>query len=175
MLASSLVETSHQLAEQLGIDWAKFSAQTINFLIVLAVLWKFAYRPVLQMLADRKTRIEEGLAGAEKGRQSLADAEVQRRQILSEANQRAEKMVAEARGIAEAQGAKHLAEAQAQAEALVKKTEQAMARERTQLESEMRKELGRLVARTTEKIVGRVLTPQDEERLRKEAVSQVTG
>mgnify|MGYP003339052028 CR=1 FL=1 len=63
MLATSLAETGAQLAEQLGIDWAKFTAQTINFLIVLAVLWKFAYRPVLNMLAERKRLIEEGLAG----------------------------------------------------------------------------------------------------------------
>jgi F-type H+-transporting ATPase subunit b len=56
----------------------------------------------------------------------------------------------------------------------VKKAQETMDRERAQLEAEMRKELGRLVARTTEKLVGRVLTPQDEERLRKEAVAQVT-
>jgi F-type H+-transporting ATPase subunit b len=175
MLASSLVETGHQLAEQLGIDWAKFTAQTINFLIVLAILWRFAYRPVLNMLAERKRLIEEGLAGAEKGRQSLAEAEDQRRKILRDAESRAEKMVAEARAAADTQGAKRLAEAHAQAETLVKKAQETMDRDRAQLEAEMRKELGRLVARTTEKLVGRVLTSQDEERLRKEAVTQVAG
>lgn len=173
MLATSLAETGAQLAEQLGIDWAKFTAQTINFLIVLAVLWKFAYRPVLNMLAERKRLIEEGLAGAEKGRTALLEAEAQRRKILSEAEARADKMVAEARAAADAQGAQRLADAASQAEALVKKAQEAMARERSQLEADMRKELGRLVARTTEKVVGRVLTPQDEERLRKEAVEQV--
>ncbi|NBO97078.1 MAG: ATP synthase F0 subunit B, partial [Betaproteobacteria bacterium] len=62
---------------------------------------------------------------------------------------------------------------QSQAETLVRKAKESMEREKSQLEAEMRKELGRLVARTTEKVVGRVLTPQDEERLRKEAVEQV--
>ena len=173
MLATSLVETGYQLAEQLGSDWAQFSAQTINFVIVLAILWRFAYRPVLNMLAERKRLIEEGLAGAEKGRQSLAEAEEQRRKILRDAEARSEKMVAEARASADVQGAKRLAEAHAQAETLVKKAQETMERDRAQLESEMRKELGRLVARTTEKLVGRVLTPQDEERLRKEAVDLV--
>jgi len=84
-------------------------------------------------------------------------------------------MVAEARAAADIQGAKRLSEAHAQAETLVKKAQETMDRERALLEAEMRKELGRLVARTTEKVVGRVLTPQDEERLRKEAVSQVAG
>ncbi|NBY66903.1 MAG: ATP synthase F0 subunit B, partial [Verrucomicrobia bacterium] len=134
MLASSLIETGHQLAEQLGIDWTKFTAQTINFLIVLAVLWKFAYRPVLNMLAERKRLIEEGLAGAEKGRQSLAAAEEQRRKILRDAESRAEKMVAEARAAADTQGAKRLAEAQAQADMLVQKAQETMTRERAQLE-----------------------------------------
>jgi F-type H+-transporting ATPase subunit b len=173
MLASSLVETGHQLAEQLGLDWAKFTAQTINFLIVLAVLWRFAYRPVLNMLAERTRLIQEGLAGAEKGRQSLAEAEEQRRTILREASARAEKMVGEARQAADVQGAKRLAEAHAQADTLVKKAQETMTRERAKLETEMRQELGRLVVRTTEKVVGRVLTPQDEESLRSEAVAQV--
>jgi F-type H+-transporting ATPase subunit b len=173
MLATSLAETGAQLAEQMGISWAKFLAQTINFLIVLGVLWKFAYRPVLNMLAERKRLIEEGLAGAEKGRTALLEAEAQRRKILTEAEARAEKMVTEARVAADAQGAQRLADAQTQADTLVRKAKESMEREKSQLEAEMRKELGRLVARTTEKVVGRVLTPQDEERLRKEAVEQV--
>jgi F-type H+-transporting ATPase subunit b len=82
-------------------------------------------------------------------------------------------MVTEARAAADAQGALRLADAQSQAETLVRKAKESMEREKSQLEAEMRKELGRLVARTTEKVVGRVLTPQDEERLRKEAVEQV--
>jgi len=114
MLATSLTETGAQLAEQLGLSWAKFLAQTLNFLIVLAVLWKFAYRPVLNMLAERKRLIEEGLAGAEKGRTALLEAEAQRRKILSEAEARAEKMVTEARAAADVQGAQRLADAQSQ-------------------------------------------------------------
>ncbi|MCX6934861.1 MAG: F0F1 ATP synthase subunit B [Verrucomicrobia bacterium] len=175
MLATSLVETGHQLAEQMGIDWAKFTAQTINFLLVLGVLWYFAYRPVLRMLADRKRLIQEGLADAERGRQSLAQAEEERRKILREAEARSERMVAEARAAADVQGAKRLAAAQTQAETLVQQARETMTRDRAKLEVEMRQELVRLVVLTTGKVVGRVLTPQDEERLRQEAVAQIAG
>ena len=175
MLATSLVETGHQLAEQMGIDWAKFTAQTINFLLVLGVLWYFAYRPVLRMLADRKRLIQEGLADAERGRQSLAQAEEERRKILREAEARSERMVAEARAAADVQGAKRLAAAQTQAETLVQQARETMTRDRAKLEVEMRQELVRLVVLTTGKVVGRVLTPQDKERLRQEAVAQIAG
>ena len=55
-----------QTLQTLGIYWPKLVAQMINFAIVLFVLWKFAYRPVLALLEDRRRRIAEAMENAEK-------------------------------------------------------------------------------------------------------------
>ena len=53
-------------AERFGVDWPHFIAQVISFLIVAILLYKFAYKPILQVLEERRQRIAEGLANAEK-------------------------------------------------------------------------------------------------------------
>ena len=55
-----------------GIDWWRFGTTTVNFLIVMWVLYRFAYKPILQMLEERKKRIAESLAQAEQIKQELA-------------------------------------------------------------------------------------------------------
>ncbi|HEY4414343.1 MAG TPA: F0F1 ATP synthase subunit B, partial [Verrucomicrobiae bacterium] len=52
--------------ESLGIHWVKLIAQTINFSIVLFVLSKFAFRPIFAMLEQRRVKIAEGIANADK-------------------------------------------------------------------------------------------------------------
>src|ERR1700722_18214085 len=85
---------------KLGIYWPKLIAQTINFGIVLFVLWKFAYRPVLAMLQQRRDKIAESMANAEKIKTELAQTEVAREEILSKANTQANKLIEEARAAA---------------------------------------------------------------------------
>ena len=48
----------------LGIDLPKLIAQLVNFGIVLVVLWKFAYKPILAMLDQRRDKIAESMANA---------------------------------------------------------------------------------------------------------------
>ena len=49
-----------------------------NFVVFLAIIWKFAFNPVAKMLADRKARIEEGLRDAEQARRDRESAESER-------------------------------------------------------------------------------------------------
>ncbi len=114
--------------ESLGILGPNLLFQIVNFLIVLYVLNRFLYRPILRLLADRQERIRQGLDAAELARQEaeqerqrlLADLESERRQSqerlraavqeseiaararLQEASAEAERMLAEASREAEA-------------------------------------------------------------------------
>ena len=55
-----------QIARTFGVDWPQLIAQIISFCLVCVLLQRFAYRPVLAMLEERRRRIAEGLANAEK-------------------------------------------------------------------------------------------------------------
>jgi F-type H+-transporting ATPase subunit b len=89
-------ETLHSL----GIYWPKLVAQMVNFAIVLFILWKFAYRPVLKMLEERRQKVAEAMINAQKAREELARTEAQRQQVLAETNAQANKLIEEARAAA---------------------------------------------------------------------------
>lgn len=65
-----------ELFHNLGIDWKLLVSQAVNFGLLIAALRFFAYKPILQLLHERKKRIEEGLAKAEEADRRLADANV---------------------------------------------------------------------------------------------------
>src|SRR3954452_7630683 len=76
-------------AKQFGVDWPHLISQIISFCIVAFLLQRFAYKPVVDMLEQRRTRIAEVLANAEKIKAELARTEVQRQEVLSQANAQA--------------------------------------------------------------------------------------
>ena len=66
---------AHDTMLRFGVDWQHFIAQCFSFLIVAFVLRRYAYKPILTMLEERKTRIKESLDNAEKIKQELANTQ----------------------------------------------------------------------------------------------------
>jgi F-type H+-transporting ATPase subunit b len=64
-----------QLFGQLGIDWHLLLSQAVNFFLLLIVLRLFVYKPLLKLLHDRQTRIEEGLTKADEADKRLLEVE----------------------------------------------------------------------------------------------------
>lgn len=152
-----------------------FLSQVISFVIVAFCLRRFAYKPVLAVLEERRQRIAEGLLNAEKIKQQLAEAEQRYAEILAKANAQAEKMIDEAR-----QSTAHLAERKQQeaiaaAEQILAKAREASALEYERTMAELKRQLGRLVVDTTAKVTGKVLTPDDQRRLQEEASRQLAS
>jgi F-type H+-transporting ATPase subunit b len=154
-----------EIAAAFGVDWRHFLAQVLSFGIVCALLYRFAYRRVLAMLAERRRQIAESLVAAERVVAELARTEAERQRVMAEADVRAAAVIDEARAAA---GRLQEAEAQkaiAAAEQIVARAREAMAREHARMSGELRREVGRLVTQTTAVLAGRVLTPEDHRRL----------
>ena len=160
---------------KLGIYWPKLIAQTINFGIVLFVLWKFAYRPVLAMLEQRREKIAEGMTNAEKIKNELAQTEVARQDILNKANTQANKLIEEARAAAARVQEQETQKAIAAAEQIITKAREAAAQDHERMLAELRREVGRLVVETTGRVTGKVLTPEDQNRLAEETSRQLAA
>src|ERR1700741_3307455 len=92
-------------ADTFGWNWKLFLSQVISFCIVAFLLRRFAYKPILAILEDRRRKIEEGQLNAEKIRKQLAEAEKRYQEILDKANADAQRMIDDAR-----QSAAHLSE-----------------------------------------------------------------
>src|SRR5436853_255509 len=150
-----------QVADTFGVDWKHLIAQIISFSIVCIVLYKFAYQRVLNMLEERRQRIAEGLANAEKIKAELARAEAQRLEIVTQANGQANKLIEEARAAAAKVQERETQKAIAAAEQIIAKAREAAAADHARMLTELRKEVGRLVVQTTTTVIGKVLTPED--------------
>jgi F-type H+-transporting ATPase subunit b len=109
---------------QLGINLGLFILQVLNFIIVLILLYKWAYTPILNMLAKRRAAIAQGLEDARIAAEARANAEAEARQIIAKAQSEAAERVREATQRAESVALEVKAEAESDA---VKIREGAMA------------------------------------------------
>lgn len=161
--------------EQFGVDWPHFIAQLLTMLVVLWVLNRYAYKPLLDMLEERRRRIAESMAQAEQVKQELAKAQEAREKIIADAGKQAQQLIDEARAAAQRQGDQQLQQAIAQAEALIAKAREATDLDRQRMMTELKREVGRLVVETTAKVTGKVLTPDDQRRLAEETSKQLAA
>jgi F-type H+-transporting ATPase subunit b len=163
------------IANTFGVDWPHLIAQIISFSIVCTLLYFFAYKRVLAMLEERRQRIAESLANAEKIKSDMARAETQRQEILSQANVQATKLIDEARAAAAKVQEQETQKAIAAAEQIIAKAREAAAADHARMLAELKKEVGRLVVQTTTTVTGRILTNEDQRRLAEETARQVSS
>jgi F-type H+-transporting ATPase subunit b len=162
------------IARTFGVAWPHLIAQTLSFTVVCALLYWLAYRPILQMLEQRRQQIADGLANAEQVRAELARTEAQRRDVLAQAHAEAKGIVREARATAariEAQGTQ---QATTTAQEILAKAHQATERERAVMLGDLKRDVGRLVLQTTALVTGKVLTADDQRRLAEESVRELS-
>ena len=162
-----------EIATTFGVDWRHLLAQIISFCIVCILLQRFAYRPVLRMLEERRCQIAQGIADTEKIKAQLAASEQQCQEILIQANTQATKLIEEAHAAAAQVLQRETQKAIAAAEQIMVRSREAAAQEREQLLRELKQEIGRLVIQTTATVTGKILTPEDQRRMAEETVRQL--
>src|ERR1041385_7993437 len=150
-----------------------FIAQVISFSLVTFLLYKFAYHPILAMLEERRQRIAESLSNAEKIKAELARTEAARLEVLAQANAQANKFIEEARAAAARVQEQETQKAITAAEQIIAKAREAAAADHARMLTDLKREVGRLVVKTTPTVTGKILTPDDQKRLAEEAAKQV--
>src|SRR5436305_13220331 len=94
--AATFTDTLKDTADTFGWNWELFLSQVISFAIVAFLLRRFAYKPILAVLEDRRRKIEEGQLNGEKIRNELAEAEKRYQDIVGKANTDAKRINDEA-------------------------------------------------------------------------------
>ncbi len=163
-----------QIADTFGVDWAHLISQIISFGIVCVLLYFFAYKRVLNMLEERRERIAEGLANAEKIKAELAQTEAQRQEVMLQANAQATRLIEEARAAAARVQEQETQKAIAAAEQIIAKAREAAVQDHARMLAELKREVGRLVVQTTATVTGKILTTEDQRRLAEETARQIS-
>jgi F-type H+-transporting ATPase subunit b len=70
---------------------------TLTFIILLVILKKAAWSPILSVVKERETSIKDALASAEKAREEMASLQADNERILKEARAERDEMLKEAR------------------------------------------------------------------------------
>ena len=169
------MDTVTQLFAQFGVTWSKFGAQVILFLLVYLILKKFAFAPIIATFEARRRTIEEGQTNAEKIKRQLAESELRCQEILRKANADAQRIIEEARNSSESITQKQLQQAIKDAENIIITASESAALDRARMIAEVKTEMLHLVIDTTSKVVGKVLTPADQERLASETSNQLAA
>ena len=137
----------------------------ITFVILLAVLGKLAWKPLLGALEQRETTIRESLEKAEQARLEAEQLMAQNQQILAEANQQANRIVAQAQE--EGQRLRESLSEQARHESLRlrEETRQELQRERQLAVQELKQTASELALAATERLLSTVVSSDDHRRI----------
>lgn len=155
----------HELLSQLGIDWKLLIAQIINFLVLLAVLYKFLYKPVISLMDKRSRHIEESLKKAEKIEEKLKETESQKEETLARARAEAQDILKKAKSQAEASQKEIMEAAKNNITDLTAKARREIDAKKTLAVLEAKKDIAGLVIASVKKIVGSGLDHKLNEKL----------
>jgi len=170
------VESGGQLqniARTFGVDWPHLLAQIVSFCIMCAVLYRWAYKPVLKMLEERRKVIALGQKNAEQIKAELARTEAQRQEVLQKANVEAANIIQEAQAAAARVQDRETQKAIAGAEQILAKSKEAASQDYERMLTELKREVGRLVVQTTASVTRKILTPEDQQRLAEETAKEL--
>jgi len=145
----------------------------VTFLVLLTLLAKFAWRPLLQSLDARQETIRKSLADAEKARHELERLNQESEAIIRQARVEAESIIGATRADAERLRAELREKARSEADGILKNAERQIQLETARAMEQIRQEAGDLSVAIASKIIQRNLTKADNERLIDEALRQL--
>ncbi len=172
---ADIIQNFEDIGAKTGFNTSQFIAQCVAVIVLFTLLNVLAWKPVRRMLEERRQRIEESMANADKIQKQLADAEATRLSIIQKANERANAIIAEAEKSAAAVTEQRAREATRQAEEIIKNAHALAEIDRNRMMAELKAHLGELVIQTTEKVVGKTLNPADQARLNEETTRTLSA
>ena len=146
---------------------------SISFVLLLALLYKAALPPLLEILEKRRKHIEDSLSRAEKVREDADDLLASYKKKLEQAEHKAQAIVDRARTESEHTRLEMVRVAEDEVRNLRSQIKLEAEAEKTKLLRELKDEVSNLVITATSKVLGRVITKQDQERIVKEGIDEI--
>jgi F-type H+-transporting ATPase subunit b len=147
----------------------------VTFLVLLALLGKFAWRPLLQALDTRQQGIRKALDDAQRAKQELERLEQESAQIIRKARADAETVITQSRADADRLREEMRQKARAEADGIVRNAERQIQLETARALQQIRHEAVELSVMIASKIIQRNLSKEDNEKLIEDALRQVEG
>ena len=153
------------MLETLGIHFPSLAIYLVNFLLVLLLLYLFAYKPILRLMDQRADRIRESLEAADTARQEAASSQEAIQEQITEARREGQRIMDQAREASERFRTEEMDKARQEAEAFVERAKDDIARERDTALQEVRASFGDLAITAAERVIRSSLDLQSHEEL----------
>jgi F-type H+-transporting ATPase subunit b len=161
--------------ESLGINLSLLVSQIVNFTLLMVLLYLLLYRPVLNMLHQRRERIARSLADVESAREAAAKAQLEHDRTVTEAQRKAQEIIAQASQTSEQVGSDIRAQAQRDAEAIRQKAREEAAQERDRALAEVQSQIANLSMLATERVLGQAVDANTQRKLIDQFLSDLGG
>jgi len=145
----------------------------VTFLVLLALLAKFAWRPLLQALESRQERIRNSLEDAERARQELERLQQESAKILQQARIEAESIVAQTRADAERLREELKQKAKDEADNILRNAQQQIQLQTRQAIQQIRHEVADIAVLLASKLLERNIAKEDNARLIDDTLKQI--
>ena len=147
--------------EALGLNLPMLIAQIVGFLVLLFILSKLLYKPLLKVMDERAARIKESLEAAESAKDQAAASQEQMQEDIRKAREEGQQMIAQARDVASRFRDEEMAKAKDEIAAERAKAEADIQRERDAAIEDLRQEFAGLAISAAERVVERSLSESD--------------
>lgn len=144
-----------------------------TFLVLLFLLHRFAWKPLLGILAEREDTIRKSLDDAEKTKVELERLQRESKEIIVEARVEAQSIITESRSQAEKVKGEVIQEAKIQAHSILQATEKKIQSEKDQAVSEIRDEVVNLSLMMASKLIKQNLTEETNKALIEESLQKI--
>lgn len=162
----SLISTFH-------IDWHMIVAQAINFIVVFAVLYYFALKPLKKLMDERSETISGGLDNAKKQEELLKAQKEEYEKTLAQARAEAQVIMKDVKKDADAKRAELLSAAQNESKAVLENGKKQLEEEKIKMLDEAKKELVSLVVSATQKVLGENVSEKIETKLVEDSIGKI--
>jgi F-type H+-transporting ATPase subunit b len=147
--------------EALGLHLPQLIAQIVGFLVLLFILSKLLYKPLLKVIDERSAKIKESLEAAESAKEQAAASQEQMQDDIKKAREEGQQMIAQARDVAARFRDEEMAKARDEIAAERAKAEADIQRERDAAIEDLRQEFAGLAISAAERVVERSLSESD--------------
>ena len=142
-----------EIAAVFGINWKLLLIQSVNFGVLLLILWRYLYTPLVKMMAKRQTAIEQGVKDAEAADTKLTEIKENEGTILKTATVEGEKIVEKARGRAKEKEAELMVEANSKSERVIGDASLKAEEIKKKAHEESKEEIARVAILAAEKVL----------------------
>jgi F-type H+-transporting ATPase subunit b len=143
--------------EDLGLNIPSLIIFLVNFLILLGILYIFAYKPILRVMDQRSDRIRESLEAADRAREDAGRSQQDTQRQLNEARAEGQRLIEQAREMAERYRSDERDRARQEAETFIARAREDIQRERDAAIQEVRGHFAGLAIAAAERVIERSL------------------